>query len=264
MGPPKHLKGIVTQRRFITDNLWIVRLRTEERVTFTSGQYVTIGLPLNGKLVERPYSVASSPYEQELEFFLEVVPGGKLSPQLYRVPVGGEVRVRPVAKGRFQLDTQSGNRNHFMVATVTGVAPFISMVRALAEPGVSVPGNILILHSASVSCELAYREELGRRAEQARWFHYVPTISRVWLDPQWPGERGRAEDVARKYMDERRFEASSTTVYLCGNPYMIRNMEGILERAGFSKNSVKREIYWPAASEKKDSTVTADPAVTGL
>ena len=264
MYPSKHVKGIVTERRVITGELWIVRLRTESKITFTSGQYVTIGLPLGGKLIERPYSVASSPCDRELEFFLEVVPGGKLSPQLHEVPVGGEVQVRPSAKGRFLLDTRSGNRNHFMVATVTGVAPFVSMVRALTEQGVAAPENILMLHSASVSRELAYQAELARRAEQAGWFHYVPTISRPWLDPPWQGERGRAEDVARKYLDESGFEPPSTTAYLCGNPHMIRNMEGILERAGFPQESVKREIYWPAAAKRQESRATADPAVTTL
>jgi ferredoxin/flavodoxin---NADP+ reductase len=246
MYPQKHLKGRVTERRAITDALWIVRLRPEEKINFAAGQYVTIGLPLDGKLIERPYSVASSTNDRELEFFLEVVPGGKLSPQLHDVPVGGEVQIRPAAKGRFQMDTQSGNRNHFMVATVTGVAPFVSMMRTLAGQGVPSLEKMVILHSASVSRELAYREELTSQAERANWFDYVPTISRAWLDPAWQGETGRAEDVARKYLDTRGFKPASTTVYVCGNPHMIRNMEGILERAGYSKENVKREIYWPA------------------
>ena len=80
-------------------------------------------------MVERPYSVASSPDEPELEFFLELVPGGELTPQLYQVPVGGEVYLRRMAKGRFLYDSKGNHPNHFMVATVTGVAPYVSMVR---------------------------------------------------------------------------------------------------------------------------------------
>jgi ferredoxin-NADP reductase len=217
------------------------------RISFLPGQYITIGLPAGDKLVERPYSVASPPHEPELEFFLEVVPGGKLSPHLYEVPLGGEVYVRPSAKGRFTFDNRSGNRNHFMAATVTGVAPFLSMVRHLAglEPD-SVPRRIVILQSASISAQLGYQDELVRLASQQRWLEYIPTISRIWLDSGWAGERGRVEDVARKYLDLRGFEASSTTVYLCGNPHMIHNMESVLERAGFQKEGIRKEIYWPA------------------
>lgn len=245
---PKHLKGVVSERRVVTEELWIVRVRVEGQVAFVPGQYVTIGLPVNDQLVERPYSVASEPQELELEFFLEVVPGGKLSPHLSEVPVGGEVFVRPSAKGRFNLDTQSGHGNHFMVATVTGVAPFVSMVRGLVAQegrGAAAKYRVGIVQSASVSVELAYREELAGLAERHAWLRYVPTVSRLWLDPEWQGERGRAEDVARKYLDAFEFIPSRTTAYLCGNPYMIRNMEGILQRAGFPKEFVKRENYWP-------------------
>src|SRR5262245_36030854 len=129
---PKHIRGIVTVRRDLTSDLWIVRVRPETKVSFLPGQYVTIGLPTGDKLVERPYSVASPPDGSDLEFFLQVVPGGKLSPHLYEIPVGGEVQIRPIAKGRFTFDDQSGNQNHFMAATVTGVAPLLSMIRHLS------------------------------------------------------------------------------------------------------------------------------------
>jgi ferredoxin--NADP+ reductase len=243
---PKHLKGIVTERRDVASDLWIVRVHPEERILFVPGQYVTIGLPAGDKLVERPYSVASSPDEPSLEFFLEVEPGGRLSPELYEVPVGGQVRVRPIDKGRFTFDDQSGNPNHFMAATVTGIAPFVSMIRHLPvlQPD-SMPYRVAILQSASISAQLGYRDELIRRANEQKWLEYIPTISRVWLDSGWEGERGRVEDVARKHLNRLGLAASSTTAYLCGNPHMILNMEGILARAGFQKGSIRKESYWP-------------------
>jgi ferredoxin--NADP+ reductase len=247
MDGPKHLKGIVTKRRDVTSDLWIVRVRPETSISFLPGQYVTIGLPAGDRLVERPYTVASPPDEPELEFFLEVVPGGRLSPHLYEIPVGGDVYLRPLAKGRFTFDDRSGNRNHFMAATVTGVAPFLSMVRHLSVSELDlVSYRIVILQAASISTQLGYQDELVRRAHQQKWLEYIPTISRVWLDSDWKGERGRVEDVARKYLDMLGFAAPSTTAYLCGNPHMIHNMEGVLERAGFQKANIQKEIYWPA------------------
>ena len=247
MTDAKHTRGAVVSRRDVTDELWVVRLRPEERIEFQPGQYVTVGLPGDGKLIERPYSVASSPREPELEFFLEIVREGQLSPHLYQVPEGGEVYLRRTAHGRLLFDSQSGNPNHLMVATVTGVAPFLSMLREFAaqeEGGGTIPYSIALIHAASLPVELAYREELSLLARRHGWFQYIPTVSRFWLEPEWQGEVGRCEDIVRKHLDRLRFTPRDATAYLCGNPVMIQNVEGVLRRAGFSKKPIREEFYW--------------------
>lgn len=249
MNDSKHVKALVTSRRDVSAGLWIVQVRPEEKISFMAGQYVTAGLPDAGKLVERPYSVASSPEQPELEFFLELVPGGHLTPQLYKVPVGEEIFLRRAAKGHFLFDRSSGRLNHFMVATVTGVAPYLSMVREMVAreaAGQPIPFRVVVLQAASVSQELGYFEELSKLARERTWLRYIPTVSRPWLDPLWPGERGRAEDVTRKHLDLLGFSLADTTAYVCGNPHMIENVKGVLQRAGFPKDSVKQEIYWLA------------------
>lgn len=256
MTPPstdsKYIKGVVTMRRELSAELWLVRMRPESKVTFNPGQYATLGLPApeGQKMVERPYSIVSSPYDEELEFYFELVHHGKLTPSLHQVPVGGEVHIRRACKGAFLFDHKSGHANHFMVATVTGAAPYISMLRKILhderDGKPAKPGRMLMIHAGSVSEELGYIDELTAVAREYRWFEYIPTISRHWLDPNWPGERGRAEDVARKYIDAAGFAGANTTAYLCGNPQMTENMKGLLKRAGFEKESVKEELYWPA------------------
>ncbi len=253
----KHIKAVVASRREITPELWVARLRPEEAIPFQAGQYLTIALPANPKMIERPYSVASSPREPELEFFLELVSRGELTPQLYQVPVGGEVFLRRSAKGRFVLDAASGHRNHFLVATVTGVAPYVSMVRELAAraaSGETIPYQLAVLQAASVPVEFGYFDEISSLARRHSWLCYVPTISRPWLELAWKGERGRAEDVTRKHLDALGFTPADTTAYVCGNPDMIENVKGVLKRAGFPKEAVKEEIYWvpekAAASSK--------------
>lgn len=245
----KHVKAVVVTRREISPELWVVRIRPEERIAFEPGQYLTVGLPSSPRMIERPYSVASAPREPELEFFLELVPNGQLTPHLYAIPVGGEVFLRRSAKGRFVLDVESGHRNHFLVATVTGVAPYLSMVRELsarAVAGETIPYRLAVVQAASVSQELGYLEELTALARAHSWLRYVPTVSRIWLDPGWKGEVGRAEDVTRKHLDALGFTAADTTAYVCGNPVMIENVKGVLKRAGFPKESIKEEIYWVA------------------
>jgi ferredoxin--NADP+ reductase len=243
----KRVEAVVTARRDVSADLWIVRVRPAERIAFLPGQYVTVGLPDGERLVERPYSVASSPRDPELEFFLELVPGGHLSPHLYHSPVGSCVQVRKLAKGRFLFDGPSGRPNHFQVATVTGVAPFLSVIREMAErheEGARIGHRIVLLHAASVSRELGYCDELSGYARRYDWFRYIPTISRPGLDSSWRGEIGRAEDVIRKHLALLGFTAADTTAYACGNPHMIENAKGVFQRAAFPAESFKQEAYW--------------------
>lgn len=248
MGSSIYLRGLVVERRDLTPQLWIVRIRPEEKLTFAPGQYVTIGLPRGPKIIERPYSLASGPEEQDLEFFLELVPGGQLSPLLYEVGVGGEVLIRRTAKGRFAFDGKITRSNHLMIATVTGVAPYVSMLRNMTQNrGEHRPEcSVLLLQGAATSAELGYREELAARERECKWFRYVSTISRRWLDPDWRGEVGRVDDIVRKYADPLGFTAERTTAYLCGNPLMIGNVSAMLQRAGFDRESIREEMYWPA------------------
>jgi ferredoxin--NADP+ reductase len=193
--------------------------------------------------------VASAPDDPELEFFLELVPGGHLTPHLYDIPAGGQVCVRKLAKGLFLFDTKSGHPMHFMIATVTGVAPFLSMLREMARrerAGEVLPYRVALLQASSISRELGYCEELSGYAREFDWFHYIPTISRPWDDPTWRGELGRAEDVVRKHLDVLGFTPAETTAYACGNPNMIETVKGVLQRAGFPREFVKQEVYWVA------------------
>jgi ferredoxin--NADP+ reductase len=224
--------------------IWRVRPRDAE-IPFQAGQYVAMGLPADGRMLERPYSICSAPGEPELEFFIERVDAGALTPRLFELRPGAEVYLRRSAKGRFLFET--AGRDHLMVASVAGVAPFVSMLRDLVRKN-DATRRVVLLHSASAPAELGYDEELAALSHSHPWFEYVPTISRPWLAPDWPGERGRAEDVVRKYADRAGFAPDAATVYCCGNPQMIRNVQGVIQRAGFPLKSIREEMYWRPAS----------------
>lgn len=241
-------KAVITERRDLSPDLWVVRLQAEQKLSFQAGQYATFGVVEDGVVVERPYSIVSSPYEDALEFFIELVPEGELTPRLHKLATGAELVVRKVAKGRFILDQKSGHKKHFFVATVTGIAPYCSMVRTLQrdwKEGKFPEGfHILLLQGASRSSEFGYREEMERIARDVPWFTYVPTVSRPWEDTSWRGEVGRCEDILRKYADQFELTPDNTTAYLCGHPQMIENAKGILQRRGFPKESLREEQYW--------------------
>jgi len=250
----KFYRAKVAQRVDLGPTLWTVRLLVDGDFKFNPGQYATLCVQEpDGKRYERPYSIASAPFERELEFFLELVPDGEMTPRLYNLQIGDELLVRKSAKGRFTLDTQTSRSNHLLVSTVTGVAPFVSFARTLRkqwnEGQSSGDHKLFLLNGASRSDEFGYCPELQRVATEVPWLQYVPTVSRPWEDSSWLGETGRVDDITRKYADKWGLDASNTVAYLCGNPEMIEHVKGILRRVGFQKEHLREESYWVPGKE---------------
>ncbi|MGH9685099.1 MAG: FAD-binding oxidoreductase [Candidatus Acidiferrales bacterium] len=249
----KFYRARVIERSDFAPGLWKVRIDAGGDFNFVAGQYATLGVQTPEKLIERAYSIVSSPYEKNIEFFVELVPEGELTPLLFNIPVGGELSMRKIAKGRFTLDFKSGHKNHLLLSTVTGVAPYVSYVRTLykdwKENKFPADIHLYIIQAGSRSWELGYREELEKFAAEAPWLDYVSSISRPWEDLDWKGETGRVEDIVRKYTDRWNLSGADTTGYLCGHPTMIENGLGILQRCGHDKKHLRVEVYWIPGKE---------------
>jgi ferredoxin--NADP+ reductase len=253
----KHYEATVVERRDLSEDLWLVKVHPGGPFAFKAGQYATLGVDHDGKRIERAYSIVSSPYEQEwLEFFIELVPQGELTPHLYKLQPGDKLLCRKIAKGRFTLDLRSGRTNHLLLATVTGLAPFVSYVRTLYKDwksgGSPMPGNhkLFCLQGSSRSWEFGYRDEMEKFAAEAPWLKYVTTVSRPWEDAEWRGETGRVDDLIRKYTHLWGLKPEETTGYLCGHPNMVENGRGVLQRAGWKKDQMFEEVYFqPAKAE---------------
>src|SRR6202140_536362 len=97
----KHYRAQITKRADFAPDLWMIRVDPGAEFSFAPGQYATLGVERDTRRLERPYSIASSPYENELEFFFELVPNGDLTPELYNLQRGDQLLMRKVAKGRF-------------------------------------------------------------------------------------------------------------------------------------------------------------------
>src|SRR5919205_2912485 len=115
----KFYRAKITKRVDIAPDLWMIRINPGGEFKFQPGQYATLGVQGPEKRSERPYSIVSSPYEDEIEFFFELVPEGELTPLLYKLQLGDEMLMRKVPKGRFTLDTK--RNQHLLVCTVTGI-----------------------------------------------------------------------------------------------------------------------------------------------
>ena len=187
-----HCSAELIERRDVSANLAIFRFRVSEQPSFTAGQFATIGIVVDGELVERPYSIVSSPHEPFLEFFIELVPGGSVTPKLWGFKTGSALLVRRRIVGQLVLDTAF--TRHLMLATVTGVAPFVSILRTQQierERGATSNHQFVVIHGASQAADFGtYRSEL-EELSRAGWLTYIPTVSRPWAEPNWKGETGR-------------------------------------------------------------------------
>jgi ferredoxin-NADP reductase len=231
-----------------TDDLGTFWVRFDgEPTPFEPGQYMTAGVYADGRLVQRPYSVASAPAmarEEGYELYVRLVPILRFTTLLWRLPIGHQMRlIGP--KGKFLLEPKD-RRTHLFVSTGTGIAPFISMIRqSMIDRD---PRRTVVLNGCSFVEELGYRDELeGLARDGAYPLTYVPTISRP-DDPRnagWTGRTGRAEAVVLDVCRSLRLRPDRTVVYICGNPEMIIKVESILMDAGFPEFHVKKELYWP-------------------
>ncbi|HKS73409.1 MAG TPA: FAD-binding oxidoreductase, partial [Terriglobales bacterium] len=90
----KFYRAKITKRADFAPDLWMIRIQPGGEFKFSPGQYATLGVQGAEKRSERPYSIVSSPYEDEIEFFFELVPHGELTPQLYKLQLGDELLMR--------------------------------------------------------------------------------------------------------------------------------------------------------------------------
>lgn len=217
------------------------------RPAFRPGQYMALGLTVDDRLLQRPYSTASAASgDGELEFFIRRVPGGALTPLLWELPVGARLRLgRP--KGRFTL-IPGDERVHLFLATGTGLAPFVSMLSELQARG--RPARVIILHGVSYAAELGYRDRFERWRARGRSVTYVPSVSRPAApgNAGWNGRTGRLDAILGPVSDELAIDPQATVAYLCGNPEMIAAGERILAARGVPPDAIRSEHYWTAGS----------------
>lgn len=224
-------------------------LRLAASAAFRPGQFMNLGLHLPSGFVSRSYSLASVP-GQPLEVLLARVGEGALTPALFELREGASVWLDPKPQGFFTFDYVPPHRELWLLATGTGLGPFLSMLRSGAA--FERAQRVILVHGTRGPTELAHRRELEALAsERGPVFRYVPVLSR---EPEPGLLQGRLTQVLTSGELERQVEtkiaAESAHVMLCGNPSMIDDVIAILAARGLRRHRqrtpghITTEKYW--------------------
>ena len=257
----KELNSTVTQIIQISQIMRIIRVAPNnwELPDFEAGQFVSLGLPGSAercsqatkefkeqnpdKLVKRAYSVASSSKEKQfVEFYITLVRAGSLTPRIFNLEVGDTIEMGKRFVGMFTLDQVPEDKNVVLIATGTGVAPYMSMLRTDA---LKQNRKIAVIHGASNSWDLGYSSELQLLHSMADNFAYIPTITAPeeekgrWIgDTRFVEEIWKDDTIAKAWGTE--VNSKNSHVFMCGNPMMIKSMTETLESQGFLEHSRKK------------------------
>ena len=236
---PKLLEAKVTNRIDVTEDLLIMWITKPDGYTFKPGQYCTIGI--DG--LERAYSIVSAPHESELELFVELVhpPDGMLTPEIWKLKEGDIITIRPRAKGIFTFKPKY--QKHLFVATVTGVVPYISILRDYLHYN-QTGHQFYLLFGASYQSEFTYKNEIEKISQShSDLIKFVPTVSRPQetANSSWEGEIGRVNKIVGKYIEQYNLDVENTLIYACGHPGMIEDVKEKWVPNGFK---VEEERFW--------------------
>ncbi len=245
----------------------------EERWWYQAGQYTTLALDTDQHgFVPRAYSIAGSPLDEGiLEFYIALVDNGQLTPTIFKQEVGSKFYYLS-PKGKFTI-SKANKKTLIMVATGTGLAPFVAQIRSLwklHKSGITCPYRVVLFYGASYSDEFGYREELEQYAATADFnFTFMCTSSRPDAARGWTSSiaKGRVNEVVRTVFgwdipagrtvelptgvdgptlknDLLSAGAEQVAFLACGNPGMIDDLKEPIAAAGIGTYLV--EEFWKA------------------
>lgn len=229
------LEGRIIERVQWTAGLYSLRFEAPLG-TFKAGQFVRIALDIGGERVARPYSLVNAPHEPWLEIYFNVVKGGPLSPRLAELGPGDTLWISPSANGFLVLDEVPETHHLWMLATGTGIGPFLSILKT-ADLWRRFE-KVVLGHSVQLAAELAYRDTIdAARAAHRDRLEYVQLVTRETV----PGALGQRipATIASGALEAAAgipLSAEGSHVMLCGNSAMITDVSEILAQRGMHRH----------------------------
>lgn len=268
--PPIQYNATLIERIELTPQLAMFRIKPDSGgFPFIPGQFTVIGLKqaeprlercVDGaevedpeKMLRRSYSICSSCKQTDIiEIYASLLDHGELTPRLFNLRQGSRLFVGDRARGKLTLDGIPAEANVLLVATGTGLGPYISMLRSFVS---NIPvRRIALIQGTRHSIGLGYRDEIEAYAASNEKLIYLPVVSQPGSDPTWQGATGRTQQWLDEPAFSERFgfelKPDNTHVFLCGNPAMIEQAAELLTKRGFTADTrgetgnLHLEKYW--------------------
>ncbi len=228
------LSGKVIKKIQWNERLFSLRIQCDFK-SFESGQFVRVALDIDGERVARPYSLVNKPGDEYLEIYFNIVPEGPLSPKLAELEVGDEIFVTDKANGFLTVDEVPQCKNLWLLATGTGVGPFISILKG--EKVWQRFEKVVLGYSVRDMSELSYKEEIAEiESQHGEQFSFVPFVTREKID-------GAINQRIPLSVEDGSLEKSvgvsinvNSHIMMCGNSAMLSSVTECLTDRGLRKH----------------------------
>lgn len=233
----------ITDVHHWNDTLFSFKTTRDQALRYKNGQFVMIGLEVNGKPLMRAYSIASANYEEELEFFSIKVQDGPLTSILQKVKVGDEILVSRKPTGTLVHDDLLPGKNLYLLSSGTGLAPFLSIIR---DPETYERfEKIIVVHGTRFVSELAYQDLITDELPNSEIFEdlgikekliYYPTVTREEFHTQ--GRVTTAIETGQLFekIGLPRFNRETDRAMLCGSPAFLKDVAELLDQHGLKES----------------------------
>ena len=227
--------GIVVENQRLNDRLTSIKIDAPLGA-FKAGQFVRLGLEIDDEVIARPYSLVSSPDESLLEVYFNIVPEGPLSPRLFTLEKDDSILVATNPAGFLVLDEVPECKHLWMVATGTGIGPFLSILKddAIWQRF----ERVILCYSVRTADELAYCDLIKTFSrDHPSQFCFAPHVTRE----NYPNALQQRVPVSLENGTLEKFAGASLTadnshVMMCGSTEMIKDVSAQLDSRGMRRH----------------------------
>ena len=221
------------------DTLFSFKTTRQDGLRFENGQFVMIGLEVDGRPLARAYSVASPNYDEHLEFLSIKVQDGPLTSRLQHIKVGDELLVSRKPTGTLVIHDLKPAKNLYLFSTGTGLAPYMSLIQDIEV--YDRFEKVILVHGVRKINDLAYKDFIENDLPNNEFFGeeirnqliYYPTVTRESFKNE-----GRLTDLVKsgKLFDDiglSKMNPIDDRAMICGSPEMLKDTQDLLDSMDF-------------------------------
>jgi len=221
------------------------------------GQYLVLSLMINGKKINRPYTISSSPTKPDYcEITVKREEIGLVSRHLHDTLREGDTINLTAPTGRFIFDGRQA-KSIVLIAGGVGITPLMAITRYLTDQ--NWKGDIYFAYAAKTPNDIIFRKELDDLKARFPNLHVHVTLSRA-EDTDWTGHKGR---VSAEFLMKCVPELSTRLVYICGPNAMMTMTVQVLRDLGVPAEQIKLEEFIAAKQMAADAGMTCVEAANG-